>query len=518
MPEEKRRTEDRFTVLVLWLLGHRWPKQIEAGELVPEWADSDGVIPIGAGFGEKTLLERVRQRIPEELQESNPTRIEREFEEIVGTTLDRWLAGSFFKRHISQFKKRPIAWQLESRRSTKSPKSKVQISKSSRAAFSCLCYYHELDLDLLPKIRSQYVGPLRTRYETELRTLEGIAHPTPDQSGRKIQLDNWIDELKTFDQTLNEVSSVGFGPGGVLAGLRQFAIDDATLCLKSRWLRRLAEAVQSGPLEDWIEMAADSGLHSELPEWIRKALTHLHHHCSAVGPKSPDLLSLPREPDSAQLSAIICQNPAAMAKEALVLACDVWWGQLNETVLVPLRRQISERNEAIKRLREEPTVARTEKRVDPDGQNLISVLHTLYTGDRDFKRDIDAAMRAAFGDDFEELVFPPAADQRIQLRVRWKPLKREQSAADLSDGTLRFLFLLTVLASPSPAPVIAIDEPETGLHPSMLPIVAEYAVDAALRSQVILTTHSPQFLDAFTETQPTTTVAKWTNGESVLHT
>lgn len=105
-------------------------------------------------------------------------------------------------------------------------------------------------------------------------------------------------------------------------------------------------------------------------------------------------------------------------------------------------------------------------------------------------------MKAAYGDDFEELVFPPAADQRIQLRVRWKSLKREQTAADLSDGTLRFLFLLTVLASPSPAALVAIDEPETGLHPAMLPIVAEYAVDASSRTQVILTTHSPQLLDA----------------------
>jgi len=166
----------------------------------------------------------------------------------------------------------------------------------------------------------------------------------------------------------------------------------------------------------------------------------------------------------------------------------------------------------------QPAIARLEKRVDPDGQNLISVLHTLYTGDRDFKRDVNAAMQAAFGDDFDELVFPPAADQRIQLRVRWKSLKREQSAADLSDGTLRFLFLLTVLASPSPAPVIAIDEPETGLHPSMLPIVAEYAADAATRSQIIMTTHSPQFLDAFKEVRPTTTVAKWENGETTLHT
>lgn len=166
----------------------------------------------------------------------------------------------------------------------------------------------------------------------------------------------------------------------------------------------------------------------------------------------------------------------------------------------------------------QPAISRLEKRVDPDGQNLISVMHTLYTGDRDFKKDINSAMRAAFGNDFEELVFPPASDQRIQMRVRWKSLKREQSAAELSDGTLRFLFLLTVLASPSPAPIIAIDEPETGLHPSMLPLVAEYAVDAATRSQVILTTHSPQFLDAFVGTKPTTTVATWENGETLLNT
>ena len=66
--------------------------------------------------------------------------------------------------------------------------------------------------------------------------------------------------------------------------------------------------------------------------------------------------------------------------------------------------------------------------------------------------------------------------------------------------------------------MIAIDEPETGLHPSMLPIVAEYAVDAASRSQIILTTHSTQLLDAFTETRPVTTVSSWENGETVLRT
>jgi len=165
----------------------------------------------------------------------------------------------------------------------------------------------------------------------------------------------------------------------------------------------------------------------------------------------------------------------------------------------------------------QPTVTRHETRVDADGQNLVSVLHTLYTGDRDFKNEVNDAMSAAFGSDFEELVFPPAADQRIQLRLRWKSLRREQSSADLSDGTLRFLFLLTVLASPDPAPVIAIDEPETGLHPSMLPIVAEYAVQASRKAQVFLTTHSPQFLDAFTDTKPRTTVVQRIDGETRLH-
>lgn len=163
-----------------------------------------------------------------------------------------------------------------------------------------------------------------------------------------------------------------------------------------------------------------------------------------------------------------------------------------------------------------PQVTRAETQVSADGQNLISVLHSLYTSSRDFKSEINTAMRSAFGDDFEELVFPPAADQRIQLRIRWRSLKREQSAADLSDGTLRFLFLLAVLANPTPPPLIAIDEPETGLHPSMFPVVAEYARDAASKAQVILTTHSPEFLDAFGEDVPTTTVVERQEGQTVL--
>jgi predicted ATPase len=163
-----------------------------------------------------------------------------------------------------------------------------------------------------------------------------------------------------------------------------------------------------------------------------------------------------------------------------------------------------------------PQVTRADTQVSSDGQNLVSVLHSLYMSNREFEDEVISAMRAAFGEDFDKLVFPPAADQRIQMRIRWRSLDRASSAADLSDGTLRFLFLLAVFANPMPPPLIAIDEPETGLHPSMLPIVAEYARDASQRAQVILTTHSPEFLDAFGDEPPTTTIVERHEGQTIL--
>jgi predicted ATPase len=163
-----------------------------------------------------------------------------------------------------------------------------------------------------------------------------------------------------------------------------------------------------------------------------------------------------------------------------------------------------------------PTTTQFVKLVAPDGSNLGSVLHTLYTSNREFKRQVNEGMRAGFGDQFEELVFQPAAAQQIQLAVQWRSSRQPHAGQDLSDGTLRFLFLLTVLASPEPATLIAIDEPEVGLHPSMLPIVAEYAAEAAERSQVIMTSHSPVFLDAFSKVSPHVTLLHWQDGQTQL--
>lgn len=163
-----------------------------------------------------------------------------------------------------------------------------------------------------------------------------------------------------------------------------------------------------------------------------------------------------------------------------------------------------------------PTISRRDTTLSWDGSNLISVLHTLYTTNREFERSIDYAMIAAFGEDYDKLVFPPAADKQIQLRIRWRTLKQERPAADISDGTLRYLFLLTILAHPEPGSLIAIDEPETGLHPAMMRIIAEYADEMSKRTQVVITTHSAEFLTACGGFVPNTFVIEWNDGASVI--
>ncbi len=65
--------------------------------------------------------------------------------------------------------------------------------------------------------------------------------------------------------------------------------------------------------------------------------------------------------------------------------------------------------------------------------------------------------------------------------------------------------------------MIAFDEPETGLHPRMMRIVAELAENAALQTQVVFTTHSAAFLDGFSrETPPTTTILEMEDGQTRL--
>ncbi len=161
-------------------------------------------------------------------------------------------------------------------------------------------------------------------------------------------------------------------------------------------------------------------------------------------------------------------------------------------------------------------VMRVERQVMPRGENLVSVLYNLCQGSREFKEKLDSAMYQAFGAEYKEINFPPAADGQIQLALGWQSLANPVPASQLSDGTLRFLMLITVLGNPNAPPLIAYDEPETSLHPSMFPIIAELAKEAAQRTQVIFATQSPLFLDAFSDVEGCVTVVQNVDGKTVL--
>ena len=87
----------------------------------------------------------------------------------------------------------------------------------------------------------------------------------------------------------------------------------------------------------------------------------------------------------------------------------------------------------------------------------------------------------------------------IQLFLQEKGHQRPISAARLSDGTLRYLCLLAILRHPKPPPLICIEEPELGLHPDVLPTIAELLIDASERTQLIVTTHSDVLISALPE-------------------
>jgi hypothetical protein len=351
LPEEKRLREDHFAVTVLRLLGHRWPKQIEAGESLPAWADHDGVVPLTGGGGETPLIERVCERLVVDFPSGNVAALEREFEEIVGVSLEQWLCGPFFERHISQFKKRPIAWQIETiPRGQRTEGKKKKRGEVAKPAFACLVYYHKLDADLLPKVRTQYTGRLCAGFETELRTLERLASPTAEQQGRKLQLDQWIEEMKAFDVKLEQVSLTGFGPTALRPALRQYAINDALLSLTAAWLGRLNEAVKAGSLAKWLDAAAATKLHSDFPRWMEDSLSHLDHFCAVLCPTPPKEDTFTTDPTSHDLAPLVCRNAKCMVKQSIELACARWWKPLDEAVLEPLRQEAKTAKEEIEKL------------------------------------------------------------------------------------------------------------------------------------------------------------------------
>lgn len=87
----------------------------------------------------------------------------------------------------------------------------------------------------------------------------------------------------------------------------------------------------------------------------------------------------------------------------------------------------------------------------------------------------------------------------VQFFLHEDGLRKPVPATRLSDGTIRFMAQLALLLSPSPPPLICIEEPELGLHPDVLSFFADLLVEASTRTQIIITTHSDALVSALTE-------------------
>lgn len=85
---------------------------------------------------------------------------------------------------------------------------------------------------------------------------------------------------------------------------------------------------------------------------------------------------------------------------------------------------------------------------------------------------------------------------QVGLELVEAPFDLPIPAGRLSDGTLHFLALAAILLHPDPAPVICIDEPELGMHPDMIRMLADMIVEGSLKSQLIIATHSEHLLTA----------------------
>ncbi|MGB3024764.1 AAA family ATPase [Paradevosia shaoguanensis] len=143
-----------------------------------------------------------------------------------------------------------------------------------------------------------------------------------------------------------------------------------------------------------------------------------------------------------------------------------------------------------------PALPVTSPMLHSDGSNLAAVFATLRFI-RGETRDLDAAVADAFPGARIEMEMP---GRGAEFAVRFPELpNRPFAASELSDGTLHFLALMGALLAYRLPPFIALNEPETSLHPDLLPALARAIAKAAMRSQVWVVTHSRELTDALAQ-------------------
>ncbi len=157
--------------------------------------------------------------------------------------------------------------------------------------------------------------------------------------------------------------------------------------------------------------------------------------------------------------------------------------------------------------REQSTHGRGDFLVD-GGENLALVLSNLRAR---VKADFLRSLKSLY-DGIEDFNTPISGGNVLLHLV--ESGGREIPATRLSDGTLRYLCLLAILLHPEPPPLVALEEPELGLHPDVIPHIADLLVRASQRTQLVVTTHSRMLVDALSADPSSVIVCEKIDGAS----
>ncbi|MDX2152287.1 MAG: AAA family ATPase [Bryobacteraceae bacterium] len=128
-----------------------------------------------------------------------------------------------------------------------------------------------------------------------------------------------------------------------------------------------------------------------------------------------------------------------------------------------------------------------------NGEDLVSALFSMQQADRDRFEAVEDAIRSAFPG-FQRLDFPPVAAGTLAMTWREDRFSKPLYMHQLSEGTLRFLWLATLLQSPGLTALTLLDEPEVSLHPELLNLLAGLLREAARRTQIVVATHSDRLI------------------------
>ncbi len=304
-------------------------------------------------------------------------------------------------------------------------------------------------------------------------------------AGKTSFLDVWALLAESAAGRLQEYLSARGGLAEVLTRAKADAANDEPLPLR---LELSMTVPQYEPLSYQLSLSPSGNGYQigeeELAQPTSGPRPFMHLHChgrdiqyfdrAARQAVRPTWEHSPLETSLAQVPKMF-KEPELFRKQA---ASSTYYGPLNVSPQAPVRL---------------PQPMRPADLPGRNGEDLVSCLFSLREGDRDRFEMVEDSLHAAFPD-FERLDFPPVAAGVLSMTWRDKHFRRPMYMHQLSEGTLRYLWLTTLLSAAKLPAVTLIDEPEVSLHPELLSHLAELMREAARSTQLIVATHSDRLV------------------------